>query len=197
MDISRLIARYNLLLTHNFFDEVSCQRVIQQAQAGGSDRATVYGQGDVGFVNAQVRRSSRLKLPMTTIEFVNQRLIGHKTSIERHFSISLNDCEEPQFLRYDIGDFFVAHQDGNTGLLQLSSDNERKVSVVIFLNSQGERADYSGGNLKFSDYRAEPEYSEFFLPAYRGTLVAFRSELTHEVTPVTRGTRYSIVSWYR
>jgi predicted 2-oxoglutarate/Fe(II)-dependent dioxygenase YbiX len=30
-----------------------------------------------------------------------------------------------------------------------------------------------------------------------GTLVAFRSETTHEVTPVTHGQRYTIVSWYR
>ena len=34
------------------------------------------------------------------------------------------------------------------------------------------------------------------LPA-PGTLVAFRAETTHEVTPVTRGERYAIVSWYR
>jgi len=28
-------------------------------------------------------------------------------------------------------------------------------------------------------------------------LVAFRSETTHEVTPVTHGERYSIASWFR
>jgi SM-20-related protein len=121
-------------------------------------------------------------------------------TIEENFSISLRDCEEPQFLRYDAGDFFVAHQDGNTGMLQLTSDAERKVSVVIFLNRQSDEpgaGTYSGGYLKFSDYRAEPQYRQLHLPADAGTLVAFRSELTHEVTPVTHGKRYSIVSWYR
>ena len=34
------------------------------------------------------------------------------------------------------------------------------------------------------------------VPAPR-TLVAFRAETTHEVTPVTRGERSAIVSWYR
>jgi predicted 2-oxoglutarate/Fe(II)-dependent dioxygenase YbiX len=29
-----------------------------------------------------------------------------------------------------------------------------------------------------------------------GTLVAFRAETTHEVTPVTHGERVTIVSWY-
>src|SRR5205085_1516987 len=33
--------------------------------------------------------------------------------------------------------------------------------------------------------------------AQPGTLVAFRAETTHEVTPVTHGERFTIVSWYR
>jgi SM-20-related protein len=103
-------------------------------------------------------------------------------------------------LSFNVGDFFVAHQDGNRGLPRLTSDAERKVSVVIFLNGQNGNADsgsYCGGSLKFSDYRMESQYSEFELPADPGTLVAFRSELTHEVTLVTHGKRYSVVGWYR
>ncbi|MER9409217.1 2OG-Fe(II) oxygenase [Mesorhizobium sp. M0589] len=35
------------------------------------------------------------------------------------------------------------------------------------------------------------------MPALPGSLVAFRSETTHEVTPVTCNERFTIVSWYR
>jgi SM-20-related protein len=199
-DIVRFIDKYDLLLTPNFLDEVGCQEIIRQADASRSNPATIYGVGELGRVHDGVRKASRLTPPSTTTAFINHRLMEHKKTIEQHFSISLNDCEEPQFLRYDVGGFFVAHQDGNTGLLKLTSDAERKVSVVIFLNRQSERADsdtYSGGSLKFSNYRAKPPYNEFELSAQAGMLVAFRSELTHEVTPVTRGRRYSIVSWYR
>ena len=35
------------------------------------------------------------------------------------------------------------------------------------------------------------------VPAAPGTLVCFRAETTHEVTPVTHGERFTIVSWYR
>ncbi|PWT91082.1 MAG: 2OG-Fe(II) oxygenase [Blastocatellia bacterium] len=200
MQISRLIEKYDLLLTHHFFDDATCQRIIDEAQASDSKPATIYGYGDDNSHNDRVRKASRLGMSATTTEFVHLKLLEHIKMIERHFSISLSDCEQPQFLRYDVGGFFVAHQDGNTGLLQLTSDAERRVSVVIFLNRQSEKEDsasYSGGSLKFSDYRAEPEYREFYVPAEAGTLVAFRSELTHEVTPVTHGKRYSIVSWYR
>jgi predicted 2-oxoglutarate/Fe(II)-dependent dioxygenase YbiX len=200
MDISRLIAWYDLRLTPNFLDDFTCRQLIQEADASSADAASVYGQSDGGQVNDRVRKAKRLKMAATTTELVKQKLIEHQKTIEEQFSIPLNNCEEPQFLRYDVGDFFVAHQDGNTGLVRLTSDAERRVSTIILLNPQSETPlsdTYSGGSLKFSDYRAEPQYGEFELPIEAGTLVAFRSELTHEVTPITHGHRYSIVSWYR
>lgn len=103
-------------------------------------------------------------------------------------------------MRYNVGDFFVAHQDGNTGMLRLDTDATRKISITIFLNAQSSAqisGSYCGGSLKFSDYRAVPEYREFDLPAEHGLLVAFRSETTHEITPITHGERYAVVSWFR
>ncbi|MCA1578026.1 MAG: 2OG-Fe(II) oxygenase [Acidobacteria bacterium] len=38
---------------------------------------------------------------------------------------------------------------------------------------------------------------KFHFVGERGTLIAFRAETTHEVTPVTHGERYSMVSWFR
>jgi SM-20-related protein len=35
------------------------------------------------------------------------------------------------------------------------------------------------------------------MPNAPGTLVAYRAETTHEVTPVTHGERFTIVSWFR
>jgi SM-20-related protein len=199
--ISRCIDRYSLLFYPNFLDDVTCREVIQKAQLSESSPATVYGSGKADSINAHARKASRLVMPVSTTGLVHRRLMEQKQSIEQHFSISLRDCEEPQFLRYDVGDFFVAHQDGNTGLVRLKSDAERRVSVIILLNRQSEESEepgtYSGGSLKFSNYREEPEYREFCVPLDAGTLLAFRSELTHEVLPVTHGKRYSIVSWYR
>ena len=198
--ISQLIERYNLFVTPSFLDNLTCEQIIEEAQGSETDPATVYGSGHLESINDRVRKASRLKLSDATISLVQGRLIEYQQTIEQHFSITLNNCELPQFLCYDVGDFFVAHQDGNTGLIKLTSDAERRVSVVIFLNRQSESlapGTYSGGSLKFSNYREQPEYREFCIPAEAGTLVAFRSELTHEVLPVTRGKRYSIVSWYR
>lgn len=158
--------------------------------------ALTYGKGE-GAVDERVRRASRVAPSTATVINVTRRLEEHRQSLESHFDVELSGCEEPQFLYYRVGDFFVAHQDGNTGLINLESDRTRRVSVTIFLNNQSEKRQpetYSGGSLVFSDWRTGNREE---VPGEAGTLVAFRSETTHEVTPVTHGERYAIVSWYR
>ena len=73
----------------------------------------------------------------------------------------------------------------------LRLDTERRlISTVIFLSRQAESPGpdvYCGGSLLFTRF-------DFHMPAEPGMLVAFRSETTHEVTPVTHGERFSIAS---
>jgi SM-20-related protein len=161
--------------------------------------ATVYGQSSSGSVDERIRKAARQTPSPATVDYVQQRLWECKREVETHFSISLNEYEEPQFLRYRVGDFFVAHQDGNTGLLRLDTE-ARRVSVVILLTEQTEAPKEGascGGSLVFLDWRNHQGSAELPLTGKPGTFVAFRSETTHEVTPVTHGERYSIVSWYR
>ncbi|HEY9283614.1 MAG TPA: 2OG-Fe(II) oxygenase, partial [Pyrinomonadaceae bacterium] len=157
------------------------------------------GRGPSGAVDERVRKAARLAPSRETVEFVARRLSDFKARVEDHFGLKLAGCEEPQFLRYREGDFFVAHQDGNTGMLR-SEQEARLVSAVVFLSRQaGESGagDYGGGALVFSDWRPGPNRSEFRLGGEPGALVAFRAETTHEVTPVTGGERLTIACWYK
>jgi SM-20-related protein len=136
-----------------------------------------------------------------TVELVLNRLLARMDAVGAHFGVKLSECEDPQFLRYEKGHFFVAHQDGNTGLLRLNTE-QRLVSVVIFLSLESESPEegpnvHCGGSLVFTNLQAAAENAKFRVLADPGTLIAFRSETTHEVTPVTHGERHSIVSWYR
>jgi predicted 2-oxoglutarate/Fe(II)-dependent dioxygenase YbiX len=148
-----------------------------------------------------VRKAARVLPSLETVGLVRRRLLECKAQIEEHFRISLSDCEEPQFLRYQVGDFFVAHQDGNTPLLKFDRDRVRIVSVVVFLSQQSGAAgpgDYAGGSLVFSGPLVDPSYRETReVVGETGTLIGFRSETTHEVTAVTHGERHSIACWYR
>jgi SM-20-related protein len=193
-------AGFDLYMVRTFFDAEACGELINELRRSPVAPATVYGRGESGAVDERVRKAARLTPSPKTVELVRRRLLEYRGEVGKHFGMSLSDCEEPQFLRYRVGDFFVAHQDGNTGMLLLDREQARKVSVVIFLNRQAETPEtdaYCGGSLVFSDWRASQGRKDFRLPVEVGTLVTFRSETTHEVIPVTHGERYSIVSWYR
>lgn len=188
---------FDLHLARGFFDAETCRRLLAELRVCPAAPATVYGRADSAAVDERTRKTMRLRPSAETEELVRRRLLDYRERLVEHFGMALNDCEEAQFLRYDVGGFFVAHQDGNTGMLRLRSDQWRKVSVVIFLNNQSEtpREDaYCGGTLLFSDWRDGRK--ELALPGEAGMLCAFRAETTHEVQPVTQGERYSIASWY-
>lgn len=178
-----------------FLEPVLCESIVGEMKATEGSAATVYGRNTSGSIEINVRNTLRVVPSSETLELVTGRLWSCKSAVEKHFGVSLNECEDPQFLRYREGDFFVAHQDGNTGLLRLDAES-RLVSTVIFLSRESETPGpdvYCGGSLVFSSVH-EPS---FHMIAEPGTLVAFRSETTHEVTPVTHGERFSIASWYR
>lgn len=70
----------------------------------------------------------------------------------------------------------------------------RKISLTINLCEEGA---YDGGNLKF-DFGHHTEGERFWEVEEirpQGSMIVFPSFLDHTVTPVTRGTRYSLVLW--
>ncbi len=184
----------DLFVVPQFFERQLCDAIADELSAAAGGAASIYGTASSGTIDEMVRRTVRVKPSQKTVDLIIQSLLACKDAVENHFDVTLNECEEPQFLRYRVGDFFVAHQDGNTGLMLLDSE-KRRISTVIFLSRESESPEpgaYCGGSLVFSNLR-----NSFRMTAEPGTLVAFRSETTHEVTPVTYGERYSIASWYR
>ena len=187
-----------LLVIKKFLEPRVAANLVAEMMTASSNRSTVSGRGPVRTIDEDVRKSRRLSPSKETVALVNRRLLERRVEVEEFFKVTLDKCEDPQFLHYRAGDYFVAHQDGNTGLLQIETE-QRKISAIIFLSNESD-ADipqpntHCGGSLCFSNYRLNPGH--FRLVGEPGMLVAFRSETTHEITPLTSGERYSIVSWY-
>jgi predicted 2-oxoglutarate/Fe(II)-dependent dioxygenase YbiX len=100
------------------------------------------------------------------------------------FCVHLGGVEsELQLARYDSTDqgFYNWHTDFS-GARPL-----RKLSITIQLSNS---EDYEGGDLELM-YDKEP----YKLDRSRGTFLVFPSFMLHRVTPVTRGTRWSLVAW--
>lgn len=103
------------------------------------------------------------------------------------FRFKLNGIESLQFTRYDGTEqeqFYKNHVD----IVQSTVDSQRKLSFTLQLTDPSE---YDGGDLLFHDIANEPIVAE----KHRGAISIFPSFIRHEVTPVTRGVRHSLVGW--
>lgn len=190
---------FDLHVVNDFLDAAMCAELVNDLAHTDAAAATVYGVSSGGSIDETMRKTKRLIPAVKTVDWISSRLLSQRDAVAAHFGLTLTTIEEPQFLRYKVGDFFVAHQDGNTGLILSEREQSRKISVIIFLNQQTESPQvtgYCGGSLVFTEWRPDRKRGRFEMAASAGTLVAFRAETTHEVVPVTNGIRYTIASWF-
>lgn len=106
------------------------------------------------------------------------------------FHVDVQPLRYLQFTKYyEPGDHYEWHWD-----MQIAPPpnipevvQQRKISVVTQLNDPEE---YEGGVLQVAPCGVIRD-----VPRERGGTVAFLSFVNHRVTPVTKGTRYSLVGW--
>lgn len=151
-------------------------RAEEQAQVGGNP------QGDD---LSRIRRSkiSWLNKDHDTA-WVFEKLSDVVSSLNaQFFRFDLTGFGEPmQLTNYDQSDhgMYGWHQDYNTKI-------SRKLSIVLQLTDP---AQYEGGNLQVLT-SGEPQT----IRKQRGLVAAFPSHTLHQVTPVTQGSRQSLVAW--
>lgn len=179
--------RFVSFVSIELLSAAECDALIAELRRSAEEQAPVYGLGERAAVHSLARRTTLLTASPDVRASVSSTFERLRQTLSDEFEVPLTRFEEPQFLRYTTGDYFVAHQDGNTPII-VDDSRHRRVSVILFLS---EPASYSGGDLVIHQPAKE------LAPAGRGTVLAFRSELTHEVTPVTAGERYTVVTWYR
>ena len=188
----------DLLEIGDFLDAAECAALREELRRADGAAAALLGRdGSAGAVRTEVRRTTRIAVAPQTRERIVRLLMARKEALERRFGLPLGECEEPQFLRYGQGDYFVAHQDGNTPLV-FDNSRFRKISAVVFLSPRSEEPApeaYGGGSLVLHGPYTGPPL-RVPLAGAPGTLAAFRAETTHEVTPVTHGERFTIAAWF-
>jgi len=109
-------------------------------------------------------------------------------------------CTEPlQFTQYGLNEFYNWHQDSMAYPFKNTHPNfNGKIRKISSITNLSKPSDYEGGNLEF-DFRNLRETSSNVRVCEdikeQGSVVVFPSFVFHRVTPVTKGTRYSLVSW--
>jgi len=170
------------------FNPMECDAIIDYCKKRDMEEGVIYsGNGDMDkFISNRSVRDSKIGFiqPSDEISWVYQRLTEITTKLnDQYFKFDLwGFAEGLQFTEYKSpGQKYNEHVDKmDKGLI-------RKLTIVLQLTNE---EDYEGCDLELL-------LSENPLKMIRkqGTLLAFPSYTLHRVTPITKGTRHSLVGW--
>lgn len=183
----------DVLVDYNFFSEQEvddfCNRQDNQTDDQWEDAGIVakgVSKYDPDF------RKAKIKIPKMNKDdaFLVKLLYGVVTANERKFKYPITRyCGEGlNLLKYgsDNGRFKI-HNDA------IDKYGGRALTNIVLLSNPD---DFEGGALYFYSRRPGIQGSQKFRKDIKkGTLVTFPSLMFHEVTPVTNGTRMSLVMW--
>jgi predicted 2-oxoglutarate/Fe(II)-dependent dioxygenase YbiX len=148
--------------------------------------------GNDGAVNKTIRNCSTIGMSFSDVISKNQNI---RAVLDKYMHVSVGEiirkyrekfpeCSIEQdsgyeLLRYTEGEFYSQHTDSFKA-------RPRAVSCSIALND-----DYEGGEFAFFDR------SEVY-KLKKGSCIMFPSNFMypHEIMPVTKGTRYSVITWF-
>lgn len=192
-------ARLGLFVREDFLAADDRAALLAEVRSAESANATVAG-SESDAVDEGHRRSKWALVGDEARSRVGDAVDALRPELESHFGVSLGTCQKPQFLVYRPGDYFRPHRDNSDSEDTSDYARARAVSVVTFLNGEGEDdASYEGGALTFYELMGTArDGSKVGLPlsARPGLLVAFDATAIHAVSPVTRGERFTVVTWF-
>ena len=165
------------------FTKTECETIVALGESMGLQESTLVGQPN----DSKIRESKVAWLfPNQTTRWIFDRLSSAALNLNNQFfKFDLYGMVEGiQFTKYESpSGHYGAHID------KVINDIPRKLSLTVQLSDLEE---YEGGGLNlFYGSNFDPTV----LPKEQGKLVAFPSYVLHQVAPVTKGTRYSLVCW--
>jgi PKHD-type hydroxylase len=158
--------------------ESLCQIIIDEGLKIPADTAIV-GDGE-GVVDEKIRKSK--------VSWINRNswiagIVKNYVYLanQQAWNFNIIGPQDLQFTVYEPGGHYGFHED-----CRLLENDMRKLSAVITITDENS---YEGGDFEFEG-GTRPDIKE------RGSILVFPSFTKHRVTPITSGTRYSLVSWF-
>jgi PKHD-type hydroxylase len=162
------------------FSKEECEKIIEICEKIGTEESKI----DNNAINNNIRKSKICFIPVNEdTKWIFERCTYVVNMInEKYFNYDLIAIRELQFTVYDETCFYGKHID-----TLYESFGTRKLSFSIQLTDP---EDYEGGELLLY-YGSEPVIAK----KEQGIMTAFISNTLHEVKPVTKGKRISLVGW--
>ena len=110
-------------------------------------------------------------------------IINYERDVLKGVSLNISKFNEINILRYENQGHYKPHVDD-------CINHHRTLSIILLLND-----DYEGGELIFKSVDLQKDLHIIDVKKNRAVLFPSNFMYPHTVKPVTKGTRYSIVSW--
>jgi len=169
---------YSYAYSEKVFSKIECEKIIKIAKNEGLIKGTTRGKTDVRLSDITWLYAN------DDLQWVFRKITDVVLFLNnKYFNFDIFGLNEGlQFTNYKApSDKYGKHIDRSHGTLV------RKLSISIQLTDP---KDYQGGELFLYEDEKGLEMSK-----EQGTLILFPSFILHEVKPVTKGERNSLVSW--
>jgi hypothetical protein len=131
-------------------------------------------------INLNIRNVLKFPLPMN--QGIGATLTSCALNINyTYWKFDITHSNQTEFLMYDVNGLYSAHVD----TIHMHSDKTRKLTAIAILND-----DFEGGKFYIMDGN-----DKIYPSQEKGDIIVFPSFITHGVEPVTKGMRYTVVTW--
>jgi predicted 2-oxoglutarate/Fe(II)-dependent dioxygenase YbiX len=171
-------------MTHNL-----CDAILEEFTSEDEWQKTVVGHG---YVNQNIRSAETIVISFANVIERNQKVrqkldkyifasagVAIDTYNKKFPECRIEEDSGYELLQYKEGQFYTQHTDSFKA-------RPREVSCSFAMND-----DYEGGEWAFFN-------REMTVKAPKGSAILFPSNFMypHEIMPVTKGTRYSVITWF-
>lgn len=166
------------------FSKEQCNWVINLKNKINPLPALVGGETDQDSFKKDIRDAQIYAIPLDdSTEPLYRKIMLISQVVNKDYRFDIDGIPHPlQLIHYKDGGHYSWHCDNN-----FMKFNRRKISVVVTLSDP---STFEGGDLILNT-----DGRKFTMDKEQGMVVTFPSFILHKVTPVTKGERWSLVSW--
>jgi PKHD-type hydroxylase len=169
---------------NNFLLEEQCVKLIRYFESNKYRNSELAGTYDKNLLNKEVRNTKELVIDDEKL--TNKLKMVFELANVTTYNYDIEEMEEVKLLKYTSGGKYKWHTD--CGAKEIST---RKLSVIVQLSDEDS---YEGGDLEFGITNETGE-SNYTARRTRGSIIIFPAFLSHRITPITHGIRYSLITW--
>jgi predicted 2-oxoglutarate/Fe(II)-dependent dioxygenase YbiX len=174
-----------------------CARTISAMNRAAIASGAVLRRG-TNYLDVRMRTCTEHRVPQTESKYVIDALRTVANQALSLRNLGRARLDGPKFCSYPRGGFFRAHRDISSDIADPMEVRTRVMSLVCLLNDEDSLDDlpvFDGGALVLHIPRVDGTVVPTNVPLSAGSVVAFSSDLFHEVRPVRSGVRCSAVAW--